>query len=98
MYLLQGVGLVAALVQEAVSGVGGDQRASGVGVVNRADVGGRALRGGCGDRAQKMQIVESTAYTCGRATYLLYCLWSDVEIRQAKEKGCCVFMIQVQRT
>lgn len=34
MYLLQGVGLVAALVQEAVSGVGGDQRASGVGVVN----------------------------------------------------------------
>lgn len=34
IYLLQGVGLVAALVQQAVSRVGGHQRASGVRMVN----------------------------------------------------------------
>lgn len=48
VYLLQGVGLVAALVQQAVSRVGGDQGASGVGVVNGADVGSGAVRGSCG--------------------------------------------------
>lgn len=46
--LLQGIGLVAALVQQAVSRVGGDQRASGVCVVNCADVGSGAVWRGCG--------------------------------------------------
>lgn len=34
IYLLQGVRLIAAFVQQAVSRVGGDQRASGVCMVN----------------------------------------------------------------
>lgn len=51
-YLLQGIGLVTALVQ-AVSGVGGDEGASGVCVVNWADIGSGAVRGRCRDRAHK---------------------------------------------
>lgn len=55
-HLLQGVGLVAALVQQAVSRVGGDQGASGVSVVNGADVGSGAVRGSC--RTRKIQYIE----------------------------------------
>lgn len=47
LYLLQGVCLVAAFVQETVPRVGGDQRASGVCMVNWAHVGSGAVRGGC---------------------------------------------------
>lgn len=52
IYLLQGVSLVTALVQQAVSRVSGDQRASGVCMVNWAHVGSRAVRWGCRDGAQ----------------------------------------------
>lgn len=44
-YLLQRIGLVTILVQQAVSRVGGDQRASGVCMVDRADVGSGGVWG-----------------------------------------------------
>lgn len=44
-YLLQRIGLVTILVQQAVSRVGGDQRASGVCMVNWADVGSGGVWG-----------------------------------------------------
>lgn len=50
-YLIQRIGLVTILVQEAVSRVGGDQRASGVCVVNRADVGSGAVWGSFDEKA-----------------------------------------------